>query len=221
MGSGICRHIWKWEIVNPDDPDQDNGTKLLNYCSVINPGQVWRPLENYSGNMLLNPVFRAVFLKLWGAPPWVAASAATQLHRIRLDKLQERNVRNQIMANVNNIKKANMHFIYYTANEIPFKKHADIVSISHMNRYSIRKYFSGCFCSCTKPNLFLFLRFDAGHPKIGRTSDVEDIWETVVDELIRSIRVVGCSPGVPQPTNWWLLKGEMFCSVPFFTDARH
>ncbi|GFY15802.1 hypothetical protein TNCV_1284471 [Trichonephila clavipes] len=23
--------IWKWEIVNPDDPDQDSGTKLL-YC---------------------------------------------------------------------------------------------------------------------------------------------------------------------------------------------
>ncbi|GFX21000.1 hypothetical protein TNCV_2044761 [Trichonephila clavipes] len=25
------------EIVNPDDPDQDNGTKLLNYCIVISP----------------------------------------------------------------------------------------------------------------------------------------------------------------------------------------
>ncbi|GFT11392.1 hypothetical protein TNCV_1144581 [Trichonephila clavipes] len=29
MGSGIRCHIWKWEIVNPDDPDQNNGTKLL------------------------------------------------------------------------------------------------------------------------------------------------------------------------------------------------
>ncbi|GFV22026.1 hypothetical protein TNCV_4527111 [Trichonephila clavipes] len=26
------KEIWNWEIVNPDDPDQDNGTKLLNYC---------------------------------------------------------------------------------------------------------------------------------------------------------------------------------------------
>ncbi|GFS78796.1 hypothetical protein TNCV_3149301 [Trichonephila clavipes] len=32
--------IWKEEIVNPDDPDQDNGTKLLNYCNVRGPGQV-------------------------------------------------------------------------------------------------------------------------------------------------------------------------------------
>ncbi|GFY01254.1 hypothetical protein TNCV_5077211 [Trichonephila clavipes] len=31
--------IRKWEIVNPDDPDEDNGTKLLNYCIVIGPGQ--------------------------------------------------------------------------------------------------------------------------------------------------------------------------------------
>ncbi|GFY34956.1 hypothetical protein TNCV_155291 [Trichonephila clavipes] len=29
--SGINCQIWKWEIVNPNDPDQDNGTKLL-YC---------------------------------------------------------------------------------------------------------------------------------------------------------------------------------------------
>ncbi|GFX51864.1 hypothetical protein TNCV_3062821 [Trichonephila clavipes] len=28
------------EIVNPDDPNQNNGTKLLNYCIVIGPGQV-------------------------------------------------------------------------------------------------------------------------------------------------------------------------------------
>ncbi|GFW48385.1 hypothetical protein TNCV_1109481 [Trichonephila clavipes] len=35
LGSGISRQIWKWEIVDPDDPDQDNGTKLLNYCIVI------------------------------------------------------------------------------------------------------------------------------------------------------------------------------------------
>ncbi|GFX10975.1 hypothetical protein TNCV_512351 [Trichonephila clavipes] len=39
MGSGICRYIWKWEIINPDDPDQDNGTNLVNYCIVINPWQ--------------------------------------------------------------------------------------------------------------------------------------------------------------------------------------
>ncbi|GFX73752.1 hypothetical protein TNCV_4290681 [Trichonephila clavipes] len=32
--------IWKWEIVSPDDPDQDNRTELLNYCIVIGPGQV-------------------------------------------------------------------------------------------------------------------------------------------------------------------------------------
>ncbi|GFW96032.1 hypothetical protein TNCV_957461 [Trichonephila clavipes] len=44
MGSGISRQIrdgiWKWDIVSPDDPDQDNGTKLLNYCIAIGPGQV-------------------------------------------------------------------------------------------------------------------------------------------------------------------------------------
>ncbi|GFX39955.1 hypothetical protein TNCV_2647181 [Trichonephila clavipes] len=43
MGSGISRQMWdgirKWKIVSPDDPDQDNGTKLLNYCIVIGPGQ--------------------------------------------------------------------------------------------------------------------------------------------------------------------------------------
>ncbi|GFW12879.1 uncharacterized protein TNCV_3328121 [Trichonephila clavipes] len=33
--SEISCQIWKWEIVNSDDPDQDNGTKLLNYCIVI------------------------------------------------------------------------------------------------------------------------------------------------------------------------------------------
>ncbi|GFU29753.1 hypothetical protein TNCV_4745781 [Trichonephila clavipes] len=41
--SGISRQIWKWQIVNPDDPDQDNGTKLLNYCIAIGPSQVWWP----------------------------------------------------------------------------------------------------------------------------------------------------------------------------------
>ncbi|GFT70555.1 hypothetical protein TNCV_1133181 [Trichonephila clavipes] len=41
MGSEIIRQmrdgIWKcvWEIVNPDDPDQENGTKLRNCCIVI------------------------------------------------------------------------------------------------------------------------------------------------------------------------------------------
>ncbi|GFU52608.1 hypothetical protein TNCV_5015891 [Trichonephila clavipes] len=33
-----CGHIWKWEIVNPDDPDQWG--KLLSFCIVIGPGQV-------------------------------------------------------------------------------------------------------------------------------------------------------------------------------------
>ncbi|GFS90486.1 hypothetical protein TNCV_4096951 [Trichonephila clavipes] len=37
--------IRKWEIVNPDDPDQDNGAKLLNYCIVIGPGQVSKVLN--------------------------------------------------------------------------------------------------------------------------------------------------------------------------------
>ncbi|GFV44959.1 hypothetical protein TNCV_615491 [Trichonephila clavipes] len=32
MGFGMSQQIWKWEIVNPD---QDNGTKLLNDCIVI------------------------------------------------------------------------------------------------------------------------------------------------------------------------------------------
>ncbi|GFX68950.1 hypothetical protein TNCV_683091 [Trichonephila clavipes] len=54
--SGISHQIWKWymelviksengicnkspnlEIVISDDPDQDNGTKLRNYCIVIGP----------------------------------------------------------------------------------------------------------------------------------------------------------------------------------------
>ncbi|GFY02862.1 hypothetical protein TNCV_3507421 [Trichonephila clavipes] len=30
---------WKREMVNPDNPDQDNGTKLLNYFIAIGPGQ--------------------------------------------------------------------------------------------------------------------------------------------------------------------------------------
>ncbi|GFW09325.1 hypothetical protein TNCV_4276531 [Trichonephila clavipes] len=44
MGSEIHRHMKNdvriWEIVNPDDPDQGNGTKFLNYCLVIGPGQI-------------------------------------------------------------------------------------------------------------------------------------------------------------------------------------
>ncbi|GFT12533.1 uncharacterized protein TNCV_5093351 [Trichonephila clavipes] len=40
MGSEISQQIWKWEIVNPDDPDHDKGAKLLNYCIVIDPSQV-------------------------------------------------------------------------------------------------------------------------------------------------------------------------------------
>ncbi|GFV87860.1 hypothetical protein TNCV_781421 [Trichonephila clavipes] len=36
---GRCRQIWEWEIVNPDDTDQDNETKLLNYCIAIGPVQ--------------------------------------------------------------------------------------------------------------------------------------------------------------------------------------
>ncbi|GFW97414.1 hypothetical protein TNCV_4990911 [Trichonephila clavipes] len=27
MGSGISRQIWKWEIINLDEPDQNNGTR--------------------------------------------------------------------------------------------------------------------------------------------------------------------------------------------------
>ncbi|GFW57945.1 hypothetical protein TNCV_1418921 [Trichonephila clavipes] len=36
-GSGISRQIWKWEIINPDDPDKYNRTKLLAYSIVIGP----------------------------------------------------------------------------------------------------------------------------------------------------------------------------------------
>ncbi|GFX81306.1 integrase catalytic domain-containing protein [Trichonephila clavipes] len=43
MGSEINRQmrdgIIKWEIVNPDDLDQDNGAKLLNYCIANGFGQ--------------------------------------------------------------------------------------------------------------------------------------------------------------------------------------
>ncbi|GFW18748.1 hypothetical protein TNCV_1370021 [Trichonephila clavipes] len=31
--------IRKWEIINPDDPDQDNEAKLIKRCIVIGPGQ--------------------------------------------------------------------------------------------------------------------------------------------------------------------------------------
>ncbi|GFU35646.1 hypothetical protein TNCV_2099421 [Trichonephila clavipes] len=37
MGSEISRQIRKWEIVSTDDQDEDNGTKLLNYWTVIGP----------------------------------------------------------------------------------------------------------------------------------------------------------------------------------------
>ncbi|GFY62831.1 hypothetical protein TNIN_473581 [Trichonephila inaurata madagascariensis] len=73
--------------------------------------------------------------------------------------------------------------------EIPLREHEDIVNISHTYRYPIRKYFRGCFFSCIKPNLFLLPQFDAVHRKIGRTTDVEDILETLVNQLIRSTRV--------------------------------
>ncbi|GFT80259.1 hypothetical protein TNCV_3202661 [Trichonephila clavipes] len=53
------------------------------------------------------------------------------------------------------------------------------------------------------------------HRKIGRTTDAEVILEMVVDQLLRSIRVVGCSLGVPQSPSWWMQKGEMLCQVPF------
>ncbi|GFV70385.1 transposable element Tc3 transposase [Trichonephila clavipes] len=36
-GSEISRQIWNWEIVNPDDPGQGNGTKILNYSIAIGP----------------------------------------------------------------------------------------------------------------------------------------------------------------------------------------
>ncbi|GFX38189.1 hypothetical protein TNCV_3837881 [Trichonephila clavipes] len=47
--SGISRQmrdrIRKWEIANPDDLDQDDGTKSFNYCIVIGPGQVSKTLN--------------------------------------------------------------------------------------------------------------------------------------------------------------------------------
>ncbi|GFV48174.1 hypothetical protein TNCV_3554531 [Trichonephila clavipes] len=48
-----------WEIISPDDLDQDNKPKLLNYCIVISPGQgyldgiyelLWQP--NLHTNLL-------------------------------------------------------------------------------------------------------------------------------------------------------------------------
>ncbi|GFT84581.1 hypothetical protein TNCV_714301 [Trichonephila clavipes] len=38
--SGISHQIWKWEIINLNDPNKDNREKLLNYCIVIGPQQV-------------------------------------------------------------------------------------------------------------------------------------------------------------------------------------
>ncbi|GFX63975.1 hypothetical protein TNCV_41511 [Trichonephila clavipes] len=35
-----CGWNLKMEIVSPDDPDTDNGTKSLNYCIVIGPEQI-------------------------------------------------------------------------------------------------------------------------------------------------------------------------------------
>ncbi|GFV40440.1 uncharacterized protein TNCV_4493971 [Trichonephila clavipes] len=54
MGSEISLQmrdeILKWKFVNPDDPDQNNGTKLLNYCIVIGPGQMMMiPAYNNKG----------------------------------------------------------------------------------------------------------------------------------------------------------------------------
>ncbi|GFW22299.1 hypothetical protein TNCV_1430531 [Trichonephila clavipes] len=51
MGSGISSQIRKWETVNLNDPDQDNGTKILNFCLVIllsqNPEKVvWDSLRH-------------------------------------------------------------------------------------------------------------------------------------------------------------------------------
>ncbi|GFW52300.1 hypothetical protein TNCV_2427471 [Trichonephila clavipes] len=33
----VAKSLGMWEIVNPDDPDQDNGRKLLNCSIVIGP----------------------------------------------------------------------------------------------------------------------------------------------------------------------------------------
>ncbi|GFW74795.1 transposable element Tcb2 transposase [Trichonephila clavipes] len=57
MGSEISsaeqNGVLKWKIVNPDYPNQDNGTKILSYCIVIGPEQVSK-FSNYSN--LLNRV---------------------------------------------------------------------------------------------------------------------------------------------------------------------
>ncbi|GFW14972.1 hypothetical protein TNCV_4659331 [Trichonephila clavipes] len=37
--NSFSRQFWNWEIVNTDDSDQDNGTKLLNYYLFIGPCQ--------------------------------------------------------------------------------------------------------------------------------------------------------------------------------------
>ncbi|GFY17776.1 hypothetical protein TNCV_1075111 [Trichonephila clavipes] len=49
MGDGIL----KGEFVNPGDFDQDNGTKLLNYCISIGPEQVTDYVRNRDFNPLM------------------------------------------------------------------------------------------------------------------------------------------------------------------------
>ncbi|GFU80003.1 uncharacterized protein TNCV_578831 [Trichonephila clavipes] len=50
MRDGICN----WVIVNPDDPDQDNGVNLLKYFIVIIPGQNGNALFTSPQSILLS-----------------------------------------------------------------------------------------------------------------------------------------------------------------------
>ncbi|GFT89010.1 hypothetical protein TNCV_3084481 [Trichonephila clavipes] len=59
--------IRKWEIVSPDDSDQDNGTKFLNYCIVIGPGQ------DCHGWLGCSPIFDYFFQHLW---PYIGNNTA-------------------------------------------------------------------------------------------------------------------------------------------------
>ncbi|PRD21057.1 UNVERIFIED_CONTAM: hypothetical protein NCL1_52915 [Trichonephila clavipes] len=48
MVSGIIRQIWKWEIINPDDLDQDNEIKITSFGYLLNSSQLMTEMKDKS-----------------------------------------------------------------------------------------------------------------------------------------------------------------------------
>ncbi|GFU67058.1 hypothetical protein TNCV_4969071 [Trichonephila clavipes] len=61
MESEINRQIWKWENVNPDDPDQDNGTKLLHCHWSLTDPIVTAPLGDCRGHVFTTAYYQCSF----------------------------------------------------------------------------------------------------------------------------------------------------------------